>query len=163
MVLDAELTQDIQTAQAELNDKKADREIDIQKAILNAEQAIKVAQINNAGRSDVEELRGIVELLKQQVDLSNIPQDWTQQGEDVEEYAPSEAIDDNKYSQSGWPEPPPDMTQQGIENPATEQGFLMPKESAQPNFAPNPDQIGESALIKNGGDLLPNMEQNNGS
>lgn len=158
------LTQDLQAAQAELSDKKADREIDIQKAILNAEQAIKVAQINNAGRSDVEELRGIVELLKQQVDLSNIPQDWAQQGEDVEEYAPSEAYDpedDNEHSQPGWPEPPSDMTQLGIESPATEQGFLMPEESAQPNFAPNPDQIGESALIKNGGDLLPNMEQQN--
>lgn len=37
----------------------------------------------------------------------------------------------------------------------------MPDETAQPNFALNPDQIEESALIKNGGDLLPNMEQQN--
>jgi hypothetical protein len=155
------LTQDLQATQAALSDKKADREVEIKKAIMNAEQAIKVAQINNSGRADVEELRGMVELMKQQIDLSSAPQDWLQQGEDVDKYAPTKAIDDDEYPQSGGLEPPPDMTQQGIENPATEQGFLMPEESAQPNFALNPDQIKESALIKNGGDLLPNMEQQN--
>lgn len=149
------LTQELQAAQAALNDKNADREIDIQKAVLNAEQAIKVAQINNAGRSDVEELRGIVELLKQQVDLSNIPQDWIQQGEDVDNYQPNET----NIPQTGGFEPPPDPAFSGQQDPATEQGFLMPEESAQPNLALNPDQVEESALINRGIELMPNMEQ----
>jgi len=37
----------------------------------------------------------------------------------------------------------------------------MPEETVQPNLALNPDQIEDSALINTGGDLLPNMEQNN--
>ena len=157
------MTADLEQLQKQLNDKEADRQIELVKAQLQAEQAIQVAQINNSGRADVEELRGIVELMKQQIDLRNAPQDWLEQGEDIDAYAPSEAYDpeDEEYSQPEWSEPPPDIAPTDMESPATEQGFLMPEETVQPNLALNPDQIEDSALINTGGDLLPNMEQNN--
>jgi len=60
-----------------------------------------------------------------------------------------------------WSEPPSDIAPTDMESSATEQGFLMPEETVQPNLALNPDQIEDSALINTGGDLLPNMEQNN--
>ena len=149
-----QMQQELQAAQAALADKDADRQIDIQKAILSAEQAIQVAQINNSGRADVEELRGLVELLKQQIDLRNAPQDWLQQGEDVQNYTPPQ----QEFSQTDGFEPPPDPAQSDLQDPAIEQGFLMPEESAQPNFALSPDQTEESALIIEGG-LPLNLEQ----
>lgn len=158
------MTADLEQLQKQLNDKEADRQIELVKAQLQAEQAIQVAQINNSGRADVEELRGIVELMKQQIDIRNAPQDWLEQGEDVDAYAPSEAYEpeyDDEYSQPEWSEPPSDIAPTDMESPATEQGFLMPEETVQPNLALNPDQIEDSALINTGGDLLPNMEQNN--
>jgi hypothetical protein len=157
------MTADLEQLQKQLNDKEADRQIELVKAQLQAEQAIQVAQINNSGRADIEELRGIVELMKQQIDLRNAPQDWLEQGEDVDAYAPSEAYDpeDEEYPQAEWSEPPSDIAPTDMESPATEQGFFMPEETVQPNLALNPDQIEDSALINTGGDLLPNMEQNN--
>lgn len=151
------LTADLESLQMQLNDKNADRNIEMMKVELQAEKDIQVAQINASSRSDVQELRGVVELLKQRIDLSNTPQNWLQQGEGVDSYAPTTA---QNTSLSEGLEPPPDMSQTEVESPATEQGFLMPEESAQPeNLAPSPDQIGESALIENGG--MPPMEQNN--
>ena len=151
------LTADLESLQMQLNDKNADRNIEMMKVELQAEKDIQVAQINASSRSDVQELRGVVELLKQRIDLSNTPQNWLQQGEGVDNYAPTTA---QNTSLSEGLEPPPDMSQTEVESPATEQGFLMPEESAQPeNLAPKPDQIGESALIENGG--MPPMEQNN--
>ena len=151
------LTADLESLQMQLNDKNADRNIEMMKVELQAEKDIQVAQINASSRSDVQELRGVVELLKQRIDLSNTPQNWLQQGEGVDSYAPTTA---QNTSLSEGLEPPPDMSQTDFESPATEQGFLMPEESAQPeNLAPSPDQIGESALIENGG--MPPMEQNN--
>ena len=151
------LTADLKSLQMQLNDKNADRNIEMMKVELQAEKDIQVAQINASSRSDVQELRGVVELLKQRIDLSNTPQNWLQQGEGVDSYAPTTA---QNTSLSEGLEPPPDMSQTDFESPATEQGFLMPEENAQPeNLAPSPDQIGESALIENGG--MPPMEQNN--
>ena len=85
--------------------------------------------------------------MKQQIDLRNAPQDWLEQGEDVDEYAPSEAYDpdDEEYSQPEWFEPPPDIAPTDMESPSTEQGFLMPDEMAQ-NFAPENSQLGESVM-----------------
>lgn len=154
-----QLQQELQQASAQLADKNADREIEMQKAILSAEQAIKVAQINNAGRSDVEELRGVVELLKQQIDITNAPPEWTKQGEDVDNYMPQQPEQQQQFSQSSGLEPPPDLTQQTFESPATEQGFFMPEENAQEDFTPDFNQVGDSALIKEGMQLMPQMEQ----
>ena len=151
--------QQIEELTQQLNDKNADREVDLQKALLNAEQAIQVAQINNAGRADVEELRGLVELIKQKIDLANAPQDWLQKGEGVKNYTPDSI--NQELSQSGGFEPPPDLSYQPEDNPAIEQGFLMPEEPAQQNFALSPDQAEESALIDGGVEIMPNLEQEN--
>lgn len=147
------LQQQLQQAQAELNDKNADREVEIIKAQITADSRIQEAQINNSGRADVEELRGVVELLKQQVDMSQVPPEWLQQGEDDQSY--------NQDSQTRGFEPPPDPAPQSFEDPAIEQGFLMPEQSAQPSFAPEIDQIGESALIDNGMNMMPNGDGQN--
>lgn len=156
-----QLQQQLQQASAELADKNADREVELHKVQLQAQKDIQVAQINNAGRSDVEELRGVVELLKQQIDVRNAPQDWLQQGEDVQSYAPEPPQQPQEFSQTGF-EPPPDPAPQSFQDPATEQGFLMPEQMAQePNFAPNPDQIGESALINDDINLLSNSGDGN--
>ena len=49
---------------------------------------------------------------------------------------------------------------QDIESPPSE-GFLMPEQNAQPNFAPDPDQIGESALIDENLAFMPNGDGQN--
>ena len=149
------LTADLEALQMQLNDKNADRNIEMMKVELQAEKDIQVAQINASSRSDVQELRGVVELLKQRIDLSNTPQNWLQQGEGVDSYAPTETEQPPQPMEYEQPiEPAPDM------NSPPSEGFLMPEENAQPeNLAPSPDQIGESALIENGG--MPPMEQNN--
>ena len=149
------LTADLESLQMQLNDKNADRNIEMMKVELQAEKDIQVAQINASSRSDVQELRGVVELLKQRIDLSNTPQNWLQQGEGVDSYAPAEIEQPPQPMEYEQPiEPAPDM------NSPPSEGFLMPEENAQPeNLAPSPDQIGESALIENGG--MPPMEQNN--
>ena len=149
------LTADLESLQMQLNDKNADRNIEMMKVELQAEKDIQVAQINASSRSDVQELRGVVELLKQRIDLSNTPQNWLQQGEGVDSYAPTEIEQPPQPMEYEQPiELAPDM------NSPPSEGFLMPEENAQPeNLAPSPDQIGESALIENGG--MPPMEQNN--
>lgn len=149
---------DLESLQQQLNDKNADRNIEMMKVQLQAEKDIQVAQITAASRSDVQELRGATELIKQQMSgiqsaISQIPPQWMQQGEGVENYAPAETEQPPQpmeYEQ--LIEPAPDM------NSPPSEGFLMPEENAQPeNLAPNPDQIGESAMIEDGG--LPPMEQ----
>ena len=101
------LTADLESLQMQLNDKNADRNIEMMKVELQAEKDIQVAQINASSRSDVQELRGVVELLKQRIDLSNTPQNWLQQGEGVDNYAPTTA---QNTSLSEGLEPPPEFT-----------------------------------------------------
>lgn len=149
------MTGDLEKLQKLVDDKDQDRQLEMVKAQLQAEKDIQVAQINASSRSDVQELRGVVELLKQRIDLSNTPQNWLQQGEGVDSYAPAEIEQPPQPMEYEQPiEPAPDM------NSPPSEGFLMPEENAQPeNLAPSPDQTGESALIENGG--MPPMEQNN--
>lgn len=153
-----QMQQELQVTQAELADKNADRELKAQQIITEFEKAIQVAQINASSRTDVEEIRNLYKMIEQQVSLLQAPQQWLQQGEDVDSYRPEQP---QEFSQTDGFEPPPDLMQSDLQDPATEQGFLMPEESAQPNFALSPDQAEESALINNGG-LLPNLEQQNG-
>lgn len=154
-----QMTGDLEALQKQLDDKNADRNIEMVKVQLQAEKDIQVAQINAASRSDVQELRGVVELLKQQIDHRSAPEGWVQQGEGVDSYAPRQPI----LPQSSGLEPPPDMTQLGLESPAIEQGFLMPEQSAQPeNFAPDLSQFRESASAEDGGFMSP-MENLNDS
>ena len=149
------MTADLESLQGQLNDKNAERNVEIFKAELQAQKDIQVAQINAASRADVQELRGVVDLIKQNINWQNTPPNWTEQGEGVDSYAPSQPI----LPQSDGFEPPPDMTQTDLQDPATEQGFLMPEESAQEQFAPEISQFGESATAENSGiPLLENLD-----
>ncbi|QTD62693.1 portal protein [Acinetobacter towneri] len=157
------MTADLEMLQQQLNDKNAERNIEVFKAELQAQKDIQVAQINAASRSDVQELRSVAELLKQQMNgiqnaMQYMPEQWLQQGEGVDSYAPSQPI----LPQSDGFEPPPDMSQSDFQDPANEQGFLMPEESVQEQFAPEISQFGESATAEDGGFMSP-MENLNDS
>ncbi len=54
-------------------------------------------------------------------------------------------------------DPPDNLTPQTNENPATEQGFLMPEQTDQQNFAPENSQLGDSAMATDE-QLLPSIE-----
>lgn len=111
-----EQMQQMQEMARQLQDKQADREVEIRKAEIAADSRIQEAQINNSGRADVEELRGIVELLKQNVDITNTPPDWLTQGEDVNNYNPNQP---QEFPQPMEPEQPIEFAQD-IENPPSE-------------------------------------------
>lgn len=153
------MTADIEMLQKEVNDKDKEHQLEMFKAQLQYEKDIQVAQINAASRADVQELKGAVDLMKQQVaSIGQMPTKWMQTGEGVDNYAPSPPTD--------LPSQPMEEEQsiepaQSIQNPDIDQGFLMPEQNAQP-LALDPDQIEESAMI-NEGNLLPQMEQDNGS
>ena len=148
------LTGELDALQKQVSDKTEDRNVEMLKAQLQAEKDIQVAQINAASRSDVQELRGIVELLKQRIDISNAPPNWVEQGEGVDNYAPSQNYENPQLD--GF-DPPPDIAPTDMQDPAIEQGFLMPEEmDQQQDFAPDFDQVGDSALINPDIDLMSN-------
>ena len=149
------MTADLEKLQKLVDDKEMDRQLETFKAELEKEKAIQVAKINASSRADQEEIKGLVTLLKEKIALANAPPQWIQQGEGVENYAPS--------PQNNLPPQPmeygqPIVPAQDIESPPSE-GFLMPEQNAQQeNFALNPDQVEESAMIEN---VLP-VEQQDG-
>ncbi|NNP70938.1 portal protein p19 [Acinetobacter sp. Ac_5812] len=147
-------TQDIEMLQQALNDKNADRNLETFKAELQAQKDIEVAKINAASRADVQELRGVVDLIKQNMNISQVPGNWIQNGEDVNNYQPEPQ---ENYSQEVRIDPPDQIAQQTEESPANEQGFLMPENSDQQNFAPEPSQFGDSAMATDE-QLLPSIE-----
>ena len=146
--------QDIEMLQQQLNDKNADRNLETFKAELQAQKDIEVAKINAASRADVQELRGVVDLIKQNMNISQVPENWIQNGEDVDNYQPEPQ---ENYSQEMRFDPPDQIAQQTEESPANEQGFLMPEETDQQNFAPDPSQIGDSAMATDE-QLMPSIE-----
>ena len=140
------MTAEIEQLQGLVNDKDADRQLELVKIQLQAEKDIRVAQINAESKADVEELKGVVSLLTQH--MGNL--------QAVEQMVPPEWIETEEYDQElpeielppqhEMDEPPP-MPSENIENPAeSEQGFLMPEETAQ-NFAPESDQFGDSVSV----------------
>ncbi|MGM7387442.1 portal protein p19, partial [Acinetobacter baumannii] len=155
-----QLTGELEALQKEVQDKVEDRNLELLKARINAEKDLQVAQINAASRADVEELKGTVALLKEHIGLNQVPQQWLTQGESLPDYQTD--LPKQDYSLQGAPEPPPEQAP-SIQNPAEQQGFLMPDETVQQeDFAPSPDQTGEGAQLIEG-NLLPNLEQQNGS
>lgn len=139
-----QMSQALQQAQAELQDKSADREKDII-----------VAQINAANRTDVQELKGTTEIIKQymaqmgsiQDALQQLPQQWLQSGDSMNSYQPNQPQPNQEFTPQSELEPP-DSAQIPIEDPATEQGFFMgndPSLDQAQNFAPESDQFGDTA------------------
>ena len=129
-----------------VNDKDADRQLELVKIQLQAEKDIRVAQINAESKADVEELKGVVSLLTQhmgnlQAVEQMVPPEWME----TEEYD-QELPEHELPPQHEMDEPPP-MPSENIENPAeSEQGFLMPEETAQ-NLAPETDLFGDSVSV----------------
>ena len=133
------MTAEIEQLQGLVNDKDADRQLELVKIQLQAEKDIRVAQINAESKADVEELKGVVSLLTQhmgnlQAVEQMVPPEWMETEEYDQELPPQHEMD----------EPPP-MPSENIENPAeSEQGFLMPEQAQ--NFAPENSQLGESVM-----------------
>lgn len=125
------MTADIEMLQGQLNDKELDRQLEMAKIQLQAEKDIQVAQINASSRADVQELRGVVELLKSQIDYNQAPPNWLEQGEGVGSYRPDEQIEFDVPM-----EQPPDvpvMPMEQMQQPPNigqvvppDGGFLMP-------------------------------------
>lgn len=152
-----QMTANINQLQQQIGDKNAERNFEMLKAELQAKKDIEVAKINASSRADVQELRGIVDLIKQGIGYQNAPPSWLQQGEGVGNYAPPE----EQTPISEWDNPPPDITQQPFQDPATEQGFLMPEQTDQQmqQLAPDSSQFGESATANDGQPSYENGEQ----
>lgn len=150
-----QLTGELEKLQKEVSDKVEDRNVELLKAQINAEKDVQVAQINAASRNDVEELKGIVTLLKEKLGLQSVPNDWLTQGESIPDYEVDTPKQD--YPQQGEPEPPPTQAQ-SIQNPAQEQGFLMPETLVQENFAPESNLLGDSAPLVTEQQLLPPLD-----
>lgn len=143
-----QMSQALEQAQAELQDKNADREKDII-----------IAQINAANRTDVQELKGTAEIIKQymtqmgsiQQALQQLPQQWLQSGDSMNNYGADAGQPQPQQIEQLPPQPeqvPPDPAQNPMNDPATEQGFFMGNDpspdQAQP-FAPESNQFGNDA------------------
>lgn len=151
--------QALQQMTGELNDKSADRELELLKAEIKQETELEVAKIRESGRTDQEEVKAFSSVLQTILDrttdlqtamaqMQNAPQDWTQKGEGMDDYS------------SAAPEllPPDDMMMQQ-EDPANEQGFLMPEQTPQPSAV----TVGNDALSDvNPDDESLNLENDNG-
>lgn len=129
------MTTDIEMLQSQLNDKELDRQLEMAKVQLQAEKDIQVAQINASSRADVQELRGVVELLKSQIDYSQAPPNWLEQGEGVGSYRPDEQIEFDVPMAEPMEQPPdvPVMPMEQMQQPPNvgqvvppDGGFLMP-------------------------------------
>lgn len=130
----------LQEAQAAANDKQAERELKYKIELLKAENALDIAQVQAASRSDVEELRGAVEMLKQQM---TPPPNWMQAGElapQVEPYAQSMPMQDVPEQQ--MQDMPPDDQMMMQQDPPSA-GFSLPE--IQDFNAPDDGQIGMDA------------------
>lgn len=134
-----QMTAEMNNLQQQIGDKQAEQNFEMMKAQLQAEKDIQVAQINAASRADVQELRGVVDLIKQGLSYQNAPPNWLQQGEGVGNYAPPQETP----PMPNWNDsPPPGITQQQQQDPATEQGFLTPEQMHQPQ-AEQPQEINQ--------------------
>lgn len=127
--------QALQQMSQELKDKSADRELELLKAEIKADSDIEVAKIRESGRTDQEEIKGYAavwqtildrtaDLQQAMNEMQNAPQEWSTQGEDIDSY---DAEPSDTMPAEQMPMPPDDMMMQQ-EDPANEQGFLMPEQ-----------------------------------
>lgn len=100
----------LQQAQGEIANREAQIQKELQIAQMKAETDLQVAKIREAGRSDQEEIKGMVQLLLQRL---QVPDDWKAEGEDVTSYQSENPQNFKQYL-----------------NPVNEQGFLMPNDMA---------------------------------
>lgn len=132
--------QALQQMSQELQDKSADRELEVLKEEIKADAMIEAAKIRESGRTDQEEIKGYASVLQtilertadlQQAmaEMQNAPQDWSTQGEDLDSYTSN---DEPVQPQPDMvQEPMPDDMMMEQQDPANEQGFLMPEKMPQ--------------------------------
>lgn len=127
-----QLQAQLEQAMAQVNDKNAERQVKYQIAELQAQTTIAVAQMNNTSKAEIEELKGAINLILQNMQP---PNEWMN------------------------PEPPNESPheQYEYEEPPHYGGFLMPEEQQmyeeqmpeqqdeQQNYALNDGQIGMNA------------------
>lgn len=153
------MTADIETLQKQVDDKDADRQLELVKIQLQAEKDIQVAQINASSRADVEELKGVVSLLTQhmgnyQAVEQMVPPEWLE----TEEYDDQDMPEHELPPQHEMDEAQPILNEYTERPVESEQGFLMPE---QPQF--EPQDMGEMQNIEdmnNGSDDIGNSGQN---
>ena len=108
----------LQQAMAQVDDKNAERDARYQIAELQAQTTIEVAQLNNAAKAEIEELKGAISMILQHMQ-------------------PPEAWVDTDMPDQPPPQQPPN------EEPPLEGGFLMPEQmQQQQTFVPDDGQIG---------------------
>lgn len=137
-----QMTSEITNLQQQIGDKNAERNFEMLKAELQAKKDIEVAQINASSRADVQELRGVVDLIKQGLSYQNAPPNWLQQGEGVGSYAPPQEAP----SIPDLSDPPLDTMQQPSQDPAPEQGFLTPEPMQQAEQSQDINQLGDAPI-----------------
>ena len=135
-----QMEQALQQASQQLNDKSADRELEMLKAEIKQETDIEVAKIRESGRTDQEEIKGLSAVIQKILDrveslpeamqqLSAAPDGWLEQGEDIDSYtSDDELMQQPEQMPPDMMQQPPDDMMMPQEDPANEQGFLMPEQ-----------------------------------
>ena len=126
-----QLQQALQQAQAQVDDKNAERQVKYQIAELQAQTTIAVAQMNNTSKAEIEELKGAINMILQNIQP---PQEWLDT--DLQNQPPPEPQFQEEPPQGGFLTP---EEQQMIEQQMLEQ------QAQQQNYAPDDGQIGIDA------------------
>lgn len=126
-----QLQQALQEAQAQVEDKDAERQLKYEIAQLQAQTTIQVAEMNNASKADIEELKGAISMILQNMQP---PQEWVET--DIPNQPPPEPQFYEEPPQGGFLTP---EEQQMIEQQMLEQ------QAQQQNYAPDDGQIGINA------------------
>lgn len=135
--------QALQQATQQLNDKSADRELEMLKAEIKQETDIEVARIRESGRTDQEEIKGYASVLQtilertadlQQAmaEMQNAPQEWSEQGEDLDSYTSNDEPEQLPQPDMMQPEPMPDDMMMMPEQPQGEFEQPMPDDVQMP-------------------------------
>ncbi|WP_151824168.1 portal protein [Acinetobacter bereziniae] len=116
-----QLQEALQEAQAQAEDKNAERQVKYEIAQLQAQTTIEVARMNNAAKADIEELKGAINLILQNLQP---PQEWLDA--DLPNQAPPEPQFQEEPSQGGFftPEQEQMMQQQMLEEQAQQQSYV---------------------------------------
>lgn len=144
--------QALQQMSQELKDKSADRELELLKAEIKQDTDIEVAKIRESGRTDQEEVKAFSSVLQTILDrtadlqqamaeMQNAPQDWSTQGEDMDSYTSND-------------EPMPDDMMMEQQDPANEQGFLMPEQMPQGEPMPQDFEQPMADMPPDDGDMM---------
>lgn len=126
-----QLQMQLQEAMAQAEDKNAERQVKYQIAELQAQTTIAVAQMNNTSKAEIEELKGAINMILQNMQP---PQEWLDT--DLQNQPPPEPQFQEEPPQGGFLTP---EEQQMIQQQMLEQ------QAQQQNYAPDDGQIGIDA------------------